>query len=178
MPATLNQLEQAEVLAIGVAHVLLGKATPLWPTTTRAHPSFWVTVHLLPRGAVAPDAAKYFPMYARWDVWENAVVPVLADKGNQFFPDDGADRNWQALALLDGDFYKGVVGKIQSALVEGFKSSGLMVPDPASTDVLAPAAPGEPVDRTPTVAEEDEMFIRFDIEEAPPQYTQFDVGVS
>lgn len=174
MPATPNQLIQAEVLAIGLVHVLLGKAVPLFPTSTVAHPSFWVTVQLLPEGAIWPEAATYFPLFVRWDIWENAVVPVLADDSNQFRPNNGADRNWRTIALLDAKAYDVLVGNIQSALVTSFQAAGVMQPEPASTAVLALPSPGEPVDRTPTVAEEDEMYIRYDRSEEPPVYTQFD----
>lgn len=175
MPATLNQLEQVEVLAVGVIHVLLGKAVPLFPTSTRAHPSFWVTVHLTTDGPIWPTAGKLFPFQVRWDIWETAVVPVLADESNQFLPNDGADKNWRTLALMDAKAYELLVGNIQRALVLSFQDLDLMQPEPTSLDVLAPAAPGEPVDRTPTVAEEDEMHVRFDTTGEPSLLIKFDV---
>ncbi len=175
MPTT-NQLNQIETLAVGVIHILAGKAQPLWPSTTRAHPSFRVTIHLLPNGALWPDAAALFPMQARWNIWESVVYPVLSDDTNQFFPDNGADRNWGNLALL-GDI-ETLMGKVQTALVVQAQAKGFMAPEAASTAVLAPTNTGEPVDRTPAVDEEAEMYDRHDTDNSPPLYTQFDEGSS
>lgn len=176
MPSQKSYLDQVHTLAVGVAHLLLGKAVPEWPTSTRAHPSFWVTVLLQPAGSLWPEAARYFPFRVRWDIWENVVVPILTNPDHQFLPDNGAGRNWRKIALLDAGAYDQIVGDLQEALIANAKAVGFLPADPpeATPYVSPPVAPGEPVDRTPGIDEGVETFLRYDEEVKPPVYEKFD----
>jgi len=180
MPSQKSYLEQVEVIAIGIAHLLLGKAKPIFPTTTRAHPSFWVTVHLLPEGALWPGATQHFPHRVRWDIWDNVVVPILQNEDHQFLPNNGADRNWRQVALLDAGAYDQIVSNLQEALIAGYKEKGYLPADPAPSIpfVSPPSEPGGPVDQTPEVDEESETYARYDGDVEPPIYIRFDMEIS
>lgn len=66
-------------LALTVIYLNLGRVAPSFPTSNRAHPSYWVFVDQVPPdGLLTPDHKIYFPNKVRWDVWQCVVVPVLA----------------------------------------------------------------------------------------------------
>ena len=185
MAATQTQLDQVERCAVGILHMLLGKATLEFPTSTQAHPSFQVTVLLISNGALWPAAGNQFPFQMRWDIWENVAVPVLLDEANQFFPDNGASRNHLMLALLDMDLPTEALTKVQEVLVDAMKVAGYMPEDPADPNpVVVPVAAGEPITREPEISQqqaetsagEGTVYSRLDADDEPPVYTQFDVG--
>lgn len=67
-------------LALDVLYINLGCAAPNFPTTSRAHPSLWVYVDLVPAGGLLSSTHKsYFPNKVRWDIWQKVVVPFFAD---------------------------------------------------------------------------------------------------
>lgn len=67
-------------LALGVVYINLGRASPEFPTTNSAHPSYTVFVDLIPPlGLLSPEHRIYFPFEVRWDVWERVVVPLFSE---------------------------------------------------------------------------------------------------
>ena len=70
-------------LAIGVGYLLAGSAVLNFPTTNRAAPSKYVQVSLSTKGLLRAQDRSQFPMLVPWDIWQNAVVPVLQDDANQ-----------------------------------------------------------------------------------------------
>ena len=70
-------------LAIGVGYLLAGRAVLNFPTTNRAAPSRYVQVSLSQREPLRDQDRGCFPMLVAWDIWENAIVPVLQADENQ-----------------------------------------------------------------------------------------------
>lgn len=67
-------------LALSVIYINLGRAAPNFPTTSRAHPSYWVYVDLIPPGGLlSPDHRTYFPNRVRWDIWKCVVAGFFQD---------------------------------------------------------------------------------------------------
>lgn len=176
MPATQVQFEQVNRLAVGVLHMLLGSADVEFPNSTQAHPSFWVTVQLAPKGPLWAGAERLFPFQVRWDIWEYVVVPVLGNDNNQFFPDNGAERNHLNLARLD--HHQGLLAHLKGVLVEALKAAGFFPADLVAEVVPAPVI--DLVDRNPEVIQQEaEQAAAGGIERhdeiGPNQFIQFDV---
>jgi hypothetical protein len=68
-----------DALTAVVVNCLASKALPSYPTTTRAHPSYYVVVHPTSDGPIRSEDGIFFPYSARWDIWQKVVVPVMRD---------------------------------------------------------------------------------------------------
>jgi hypothetical protein len=183
MPSTQTQLNMVQRLAVGVVHLLAGNADLEFPTSTQAHPSFEVIVTLTPKGPVWPGAGVWFPFRVRWDIWDEAVVPILQNDSYQFYPDNGAERNWAMLAKLED--VPGLTAFYQKLLVDSLKTTGYLPADVDLNPVVvpaAPAAPGEPVVRNPEAAQAQAeveaaggtVYEQLDVSDVPPVYQKFD----
>jgi len=66
-------------VALGCAYIQAGKANVVFPTTSRAHPSYWVRIHLgVSDGSLLRMGDQaYFPLRVPWDFWQKAAVPFL-----------------------------------------------------------------------------------------------------
>lgn len=137
-------------LAVGVLYLNLGLSGLEFPTTTRAHPSYWVQVLRLPGHEPLEDGhRKLFPFLVRWDIWQQVVVPLFGD--GAALVKVGAEKNetlrqWiNREYLLSGD-YGSLIAKIEQALLAQYEARGYT---PAGTTeegfVAVPPAPGEPV---------------------------------
>lgn len=179
MPATETQLRQVEKLATGVLHLLLGKVALEWPTSTRAHPSFYVHVGLVPNGALYPRALLEFPFQVRWDIWDRAVAPLLNDEGIQFTSPLGG-KNWKNVSLLDLEDYDTLLAAIKGLLVESLKATGYLPADlgVAAEPLEIDALPLEIIQQQEElVALEGIVFQAFDSgSQSVSPYQQFDVS--
>ena len=180
MPATDDQLDYVRGLAIGLIHVQLGNADPEWPTSSKAHPSFWVWVVLTSKGPLWPGARSLFPIRVRWDLWERVVVPLLGEPENQFLPDNGAGRNHGLLSQLNLGEYDNLVNAFASKLVDRLKAEGFLQPDPV---VLVASGPlvAQSVENPEVVQRKADLeaaggtiFERFDDEGTGLVYERFD----
>jgi hypothetical protein len=70
-------------LAVGCLHVIYGRASVEFPTSTRAHPSYWVFVGLNFFGPLSDEYRTVFPFRVWWKVWKQVIVPVVKDSWNQ-----------------------------------------------------------------------------------------------
>ena len=68
---------QARKLAIGCLYLLVRKAIPDFPTTTRSHPSEFVVVGLAYGKPLREVDRLVFPMKVPWYIWNNVVIPIL-----------------------------------------------------------------------------------------------------
>lgn len=64
-------------LAVGCLYLLLRKAIPDFPGTTRGAPSLWVVVSLAWGEPLRPQDRIQFPMRIPWYIWNNVVIPIL-----------------------------------------------------------------------------------------------------
>lgn len=75
-----NQLEvDLQRLSIGILYLMVGRGTLDFPTTSAAHPSYWVVVNRTVGPLLRPEDARIFPFQVRWHLWENLVVPIWQD---------------------------------------------------------------------------------------------------
>jgi hypothetical protein len=124
-PSTLHPGEFADTpsgnarLAIGVGYLLAGHAVLNFPTTNRAAPSRYVQVSLNSREPLREQDRGQFPMLVAWDIWENAIVPVLQDDANQ------VSQPWLASLLQLGQFLK-FFQYIHGRLITSFQEQGLI----------------------------------------------------
>lgn len=140
-------------MAVGILYLNLGMAVPLFPNSTRAHPSPVVRVILTPKGLdglLTGSHRRYFPFNVRWDVWECVVLPILEDgtvlvKVPATQQDSLRNRmNVEALGRQGG--YAEVLLRIQKAVFDKYVECGL-APEEAEAGgfVPFPEVPGEPV---------------------------------
>ena len=136
-----------KALAVGMVHVYFGNAIIEWPTTSRAHPSWWVWIVLTPKGPRWEGASSYFPMKVRWDVWDSVVAPQFKE------------YDWKV--PLDT-----LVANLHASLqANGFLPSDLEVVEDLPLDVPQTIEP-EP---------EGTIFVNFDTEVGLPVFAPFDV---
>ena len=64
-------------LAIGCLYLLVRKAIPDFPGSTRGSQSMWVFVGLAHGQPLRPEDRIQFPMRVPWYVWQNVVIPIL-----------------------------------------------------------------------------------------------------
>jgi hypothetical protein len=74
MSTTSPDLDALTAVAV---NILASKALPSFPTTTRAHPSFYVWVHPTSDGPIREQDGVFFPYSVRWDIWQKVMVPVM-----------------------------------------------------------------------------------------------------
>ena len=130
---TLVTVGDAQRISIGCAYLLSGRAVLDYPGSTRARPSLDVVISLSPGRLLKESDRGYFPFKVPWDLWEEAVVPVLQDE--TYLRQSGETLSEWELRLLGG-------------LLEKMQAGGFLHADPE--DVLEiPVVPGEPVTRPP-----------------------------
>lgn len=135
-------------LAVGVLHLNLDRAAVLFPSMTRAHPSYEVVVSLSARGPLWPEHQKLFPFRVRWNVWQEVVVPLFA--AGAVLVKVGAEQNetlrqWVNRAMLEDD-PQGLIDKIAQMLLLGFQEKGYASEGIALPGFVAPPpVPGAPV---------------------------------
>lgn len=78
--ANLTPLEAKENLAIPVVYILLGKALPIFPGTSRASQSRLVRIQpKIRQDQYLSGFVAGFPVIVNWRQWQLGVVPVLKD---------------------------------------------------------------------------------------------------
>ena len=136
-------------MAVGCLHILLGRAIPDFPGSTRSHPSRWVVVSQAQQGPLTPAYRGYFPFKVIWYVWQDVVVPILEDPTNQIVTRSNTSLRVKLnQALLGLGSYEEMIEHIQAALVVKLKETGMVHPDQSvgvSGSVVAPVIPGDPV---------------------------------
>jgi hypothetical protein len=141
-------------LAVGVLYINLGRANPVFPTTTRAHPSWEVFITpVAPLGALCEQHALMFPFKVRWDIWNNIVVPLFAEGSTLVKLMGGTDgnlRNTLNQEMLRVDL-EGLLDKIMKALRGGLEAQGYTPPSIGKTGYV------EEVDGPLVYATEDEL---------------------
>ena len=115
MPAILVENEIRN-LAVGCLHVLYGKTVLNFPTTTRAHPSYWVFVNLGISGALTKEYKPLFPFRVWWKVWHTGIVPVV----KKFW-----GRDLSSLGT-----YENAINILIAELTNQFRLVGLLPPGP------------------------------------------------
>lgn len=95
-------------------YVLLGRAAPSFPTTTRSHPSKEVVVLLLHRSLIRPGHKAYFPWVVSGDVWEYAAKVVLSDPAVRPM----AALNQQQLCFRSEEYAKQLGQRYYEKLIE------------------------------------------------------------
>jgi len=163
MTWTTAQLQDAGLvrLAEGCVHLLAENATLEFPSSTRAAPSRMVTVALTPKGPMWGGAAKAFPFQVPWNVWQQAVVPVLEDTQHQIRHGDGTVNSYN-VDLVERRAWDDLVGRMVGALVDSFQTQGFLPTSTTASTFVAPlTAPGEEVNRTPEIPS-DEPYQRFE----------------
>lgn len=151
---TTIQLDALRTLAVGLVHIQWGNAGLEWPTTSRAHPSWWVWIVLTPKGPLWESGSMVFPMKVRWDLWERVIVPFLEE------PENAKQPNEQPRNLVE---------LFTARLVTQFKAVGLLPSDL----VEAPEFPSVP-QVLPSLEPEGILFVQFDSEDRIPEFEQFD----
>ena len=67
-------------IASGILYMNLGRAAPWFPTSTKAHPSYYVQVDLRPPADPVRDPfSLLFPFRVSWVVWNRIIVPLFED---------------------------------------------------------------------------------------------------
>lgn len=178
MPATQEQLKDAKTLAVGLIHIQMGNADLEFPTSSRAHPSWWVWIVLTPKGPLWDSAGAVFPLKVRWNIWQEVIVPLLSDPDNQFFTDNGATKNWGLLSLLHD--YEKLIGYFSYKLVDALKAGGYLPPDLVVEVVEAPTVP-QSISNPEAVQAQAELeaaggtvYQKFDAVIEGPVYQKFD----
>ena len=120
-------------LSVGCLYLLTNQGVVSFPNSTRSHPSSRV---LVDRGAAATHSLfrqsdrMYFPLLVRWDVWHQAVVPVLLNKDVQVMVGDNPSlrvhQNMARIALKD---YEALLHRLSAYLVESLITSGFLPPE-------------------------------------------------
>lgn len=149
-------------IAVGVLHLMTGRASLEFPTSSRAHPSFEVLVVMTPRGPLREGDGAYFPFSVPWDFWEGVVVPVLKDESIVIKTQtkDGLRSPIQMASLTLGD-YTDLLSRITEALVASMKAQGLLPSGEETLNSSQTLAPGEPLNRTPEYGSS-ETYPRYD----------------
>ena len=122
-----------ETVAVGVLYCLENRATPEFPGSTRANPSYEVWMSLLAEPPLRGQDKALFPIIVTWDLWQQVVVPVV----NSFeYPAARGSRDFDTLlALLKAD------------LVAKAKETGFLPPDPVEAPPESPPSDGDPIIR-------------------------------
>lgn len=129
-------------LSVGCLYLLTNQAVLTFPTSTRAHPSFQV---MIDRGAAATrnlyrqSDRVYFPFFVNWNVWHEAVVPVLLNKDVQVMVADNPSlRVHPNLTLIVLEDYDGLLDRLSAYLIDSLIAAGFLPPetDPFHGDVL------------------------------------------
>lgn len=159
-----NQLDlDLDRIATALLYLTVGRAVVDFPTTTAAHPSYWVTVSLTVGGPILKDDAHRFPMSIQWDVWQNVVVALWEDPTWQFRVTEEVDPNLRIAlneALVNLQAYDEMLTKIRALLLSRYIERGY-IPKEAEPEgfVPTPPAPGAPI--TPP-SEQPATYKRFD----------------
>ena len=149
-------------MALGILYINIGRADVVFPTTTRAHPSYMVQVTLIPPLGLLDEAHKvYFPFFVKWDIWQNVIVPLFRDGSGLVKIESGSLRNEiNREYLLTGD-HEALLTKISQLVLASLIEQNY-VPAGATPAgfVPTPAAPGEPV--VPPGTTDGSPYQRFD----------------
>lgn len=160
----LYSAENVQLLTIGCLNLLAGTAVVDFPTSTRSHPSFFVTVSLSSGYPLRDGDRRYFPFQVPWHLWQRVIVPVLhpetleTDFGVSF-KDNFREtlRNWKNAAYLGLDDYGPWTDQISLVLATLMEAYGYLPPGTVETTgtlvAEESAAPGEPVVRGPVVGD-------------------------
>jgi len=132
--ATLYQFQyDLYQLAVGVLYLNLGRASVNFPTTTRAHPSYFVQVVHVPGSSLIDEAhRKLFPFQVQYGLWQQVVVPLFAAGYVLVKVTEGQNetlRNQINREMLSGDI-ESLLKLIEQALLEGCIAQGFL---PAGT---------------------------------------------
>jgi hypothetical protein len=162
MVAPVAEVRSSELrrLAIGCLYLLTNKATLEFPTTTRAHPSFFVLVNRTPRTMFRSGDHVYFPFMVGTHLWHQAVVPVLENKDVQVIVGDNPSlRVRPNYDLITLEQYDTLIRKIETYLRDSMVDTGYLPAEARSTyeqEQNAPVGPtepdpaGDPIDYDPT----------------------------
>lgn len=121
-------------LAVGCLYLLTGKADLEFPSTTRAHPSYFVVVHRTPQSMFQDGDQVYFPFKVPTRIWHKAVVPVLEDKDVHVYVRDNPSLKVPLnLALLTLGQYEDLIRKIEQHLTLSFVEAGYLPPEKSPT---------------------------------------------
>ncbi len=132
-------------LAVGVLYLNLGRASVNFPTTTRAHPSYYVQVVQVPgSGPVSEAHRKLFPFQVQWALWQQVVVPLFA-AGYVLVkvPEEQSETLRNEINreyLLTGNI-EPLLAKIQQALLDGCIAQGFLPAGTTPDGLVAPPAP-------------------------------------
>ena len=141
-------------LSVGIFYLLAERAITDFPGSTRAAPSVKVVVSLTARGVLRSGDKIFFPFSVPWDIWQQAIVPVLTDLNLQIRRDTGNLRAYLNTTALrtraDSEVF---ILRIRAALEASLQTAGFLEADAATTTVTPVA--GEPVVRRGTVGDDD-----------------------
>lgn len=87
-------------VAVGVLHLLEGRAVVDFPGSTRSSPSRFAVVSLSFGGAIQPQWRLSFPFSVPWDLWQDQVVPVLRVLLADGIPEGDLSRKLAYVELL------------------------------------------------------------------------------
>lgn len=107
------------LMAIRVLYLLAGRATPEFPTSTVAHPSYQVVVNRLQTSLYREGHRSLFPWAIASPVWHRVIVPILGDEKLQ------TDLENNAADLSLGRI-EDVVGRISVKLEAKLESEGYL----------------------------------------------------
>ena len=151
-------------LAVGILYLNLGRAGLEFPTTTRAHPSYQVQVTLLPGGGLLDEGHRsLFPFFVKWDIWQNVVVPLFADRTTLVKVGEEGNITLRQHLLREyvtrGDPAP-LIAKIKHLLSVTLIAEGYLSPEAGTSESVAEeAAPGDPV--VPPGTNDGSPFVRF-----------------
>ena len=118
MSTTAPDLDALTAIAV---NILASKAIPSFPTSTRAHPSYYVVVHPTSDGPVRSEDGLFFPYSVRWDMWQKVMVPVI--RNPEFSPQNSFVKA-QMGEELDRYYFR-----LQQAIQTGMIAQGFL-PEP------------------------------------------------
>ena len=107
------------LMSIRVLYLLAGRATPEFPTSTRAHPSYKVVVNRLQTSLYREGHRSLFPWAIASSVWHRVIVPLLGDETLQV----ALENNAADLSLGNIEV---VVGKISTKLEAQLEAEGFL----------------------------------------------------
>lgn len=132
-------------LAVGVLYLNLGRASVNFPTTTRAHPSYYVQVVLVPGSAPVSEAhRKLFPFQVQWGLWQQVVVPLFAEGYTLVKVPESQNetlRNQVNREHLRTNNLEPLLAQIQQALLESCIAQGFLPEDATSEGQAEPPVP-------------------------------------
>ena len=141
-------------MSVGILYLLAEKAITDYPGSTRAAPSVKVVVSLTAQGELRSGDKAHFPYSVPWDIWQQAVMPVIEDLALQIRTSEGNLRNYLNMHALksraDSEVF---ISRIRDMLEASLRSAGFLA-DTSITPTSTLAA-GEPVVRRGTVGDED-----------------------